>query len=325
MKRFPHAWTTVVLTTVLTTGTAMASEPAWPTKPVQLVVPFAPGGNTDMVARILAEGLAKELKQPVVVENRAGAGGLIATNYVAGTAPDGYTLMLNTVGLVTTPLVSAAASGDLASKFVPVAQVASVPKVLVTHPSFPANSLAELVAHARKAGKPLTFGSPGNGSVTHLMGELFALEMGVPLVHVPYRGSAPALTDLMGNQIDMIFEDLPPAAAFIEGGKLKAVMMASKERSAAFPSVPSAGESKNDSLIVEPWNGVLAPLKTPAPVIATLDRAIRNVVASEDYRSRLAKTGAQATYRDSAAYRAFIQAEAARWGSVVQKAGIPKQ
>ncbi|THU02597.1 tripartite tricarboxylate transporter substrate binding protein [Lampropedia puyangensis] len=304
---------------------AGASEVTWPNKPVQLVVPFAPGGNTDMVARILAGGLSHEIKQPVVVENRAGAGSLIATNYVANAQPDGYTLLLNTVALVTTPLVSAAVDGDLASKFAPVAQVASVPKVLITNPSFPANSVAELVAYAKKAEKPLTYGTPGNGSVTHLMGELFAMEMGVPLVQVPYRGSAPALTGLMGGEIDMIFEDLPPATPFINSGKLKALVMASNERNTAFPNVASAGEQHLSALIVEPWNGVLAPAQTPPAVVHALEQAIAKVVASEDYRSRLAKASAQATYRDSQAYGQFIQTEAKRWAQVVQKAGIEKQ
>lgn len=306
-------------------ATATANEPAWPSKPVQLVVPYAPGGNTDMVARILAEGLSKTLQQPVVVENRAGAGSLIGTNYVANARPDGYTLLLNTVALVTSPLVSAAVKDDLASKFEPVAQVASVPKVLITNPAFPATSVTELVAYAKASGKPLTHGTPGNGSVTHLMGEMFALEMGVPLMQVPYRGSAPALTALMGGEIDMILEDLPPAMPFINSGRLKAVMMASKTRNAAFPDVASAGEQNLDALIVEPWNGVLAPAGTPDTVVAALDKAIAQVVSSDDYRDRLAKAGAQPTYRDSKAYGAFIQAESARWADVVKKAGLEKQ
>ena len=303
----------------------VAQAQTWPTQPIHIVVPYGPGGNTDTVGRVLAEGLAKELGQPVVVDNRPGATALIGTNYVAAAEPDGYTFLLNTISLVISPHVFKSIEGDLASKFEPVSQIAAISKVLVVNPSLPVKSVAELVDYAKQSQQPLTYGSTGVGSANHLVAELFSMHMGIPLTHVPYKGSSPAITDLIGNQITLIFEDLPPAVPFIKDGRLKALLVASPERSKALPDVPSAGEQGMDALIVEPWNGVLAPKGTPANIVAAMDKAIQKVVASEDYRRRLTQAGAEPVYQSSADYGKFIQAESQRWGDVVKKAGIPKQ
>lgn len=304
---------------------AQAQAAAWPAKPIHIVVPYGPGGNTDTVARILADGLSKELGQNIVIENRPGATALIGTNYVANAAPDGYTYLLNTISLVISPHIFKSITEELAPKFTPVSQIASISKVLVVNPSLPVSSVAELIDYAKKSDKQLTYGSTGTGSANHLVGELFSMYTSLPLTHVPYKGSSPAINDLIGNEISMIFEDLPPAVPFITGGRLKALLVASPQRNPALPNIPSAGELGLNELIVEPWNGVLAPAGVSPTTIATMDQAIKKVVESTEYQTRLKSAGAQPTYRNATDYHQFIQAESTRWGEIIKKAGIPKQ
>lgn len=316
----------VVMSAILGVSIGFSAQAqSWPTKPLRIVVPYAPGGNTDTMGRILAEGLSKELGQPVVVENRPGATALIGTNFVADSATDGYTYLLNTISLVISPHIFNSIQGDLHSKFEPVSQIASISKVLVVNPSSPVNSVSELIEHGKKAEHPLSYGTTGVGSANHLMAELFSMTTGVELMHVPYGSSSPAMTDLIGNEIDLIFEDLPPVAPFVTSGRLKALMVASKERSEVLKDIPSASEQGFDDLIVEPWNGVLAPKGTSPEIVAAMDEAIKKVVDTEEYQTRLKGAGAQPLYRNSKDYASFIQDEYVRWGEVVQKAGIPKQ
>lgn len=312
---------TMLSFTVCTTAIAAT----WPEKALKIVVPYAPGGNTDTVGRILADGLSKELGQAVVVENRPGATALIGTNFVADSPADGYTYLLNTISLIMSPHIFNSIKGDLHSKFEPVSQISSISKILVVNPSFPAKNIAEFLAVAKQAEKPLSYGTTGVGSSNHLMGELFAMNTGIEFMHVPYGSSSPAINDLIAKEIDFIFEDLPPVSQFILGNRLKALMVASKEKNSLFPNVPSAVEEGFDWLIVEPWNGVLAPKGTPTTIIDAMDAAIRKVVQSPEYKERMANMGALAVYKNSADYALFIQQEYDRWGEVVRKAGIPKQ
>lgn len=295
----------------------------WPGKPVSLVVAFAPGGNTDIVARLLAEGLSGELGQPVVVVNKPGATGLIGTNFVVDAEPDGYTYLVNVTGLVISPHVSASVPLDLPKKLAAVSQISSIPKALVVNADFPANTFAELLDLAKK--KSLSYGSSGIGSGNHLTGELMGILTGEKLVHVTYKGSSPAIMDLLGGRIDMVFDDLPVVLPFITDKKLKALVTLSAERNPALPDVPSVGELGLNDLIIEPWNGVLAPRGVRPEIIAAMDKAIEKVVTGEKYQSQLKSKGLKAEYKNAADYGKFIDAEYVRWGDVVKKAGIPRQ
>ncbi len=319
MKRFIKC---VLPLLVMGMGT-MAQAAEWPNKPVNLVVAYAPGGNTDMVARILAEDLSKKLGQPVVIVNKPGATGLIGTRYVADAPADGYTYLVNTTSYVISPHVSNLAPKELMDRLVPVSQVSSIPKAWVVNSSLPVTTYKDVIALAKT--KPLTYGSSGVGSGNHLSGELVSTMSDEPLVHVTYRGSMPAITDLIGGQIDMIFEDLPVVLPFINDGKLKALVTLSAERNPSLPDVPSAGELGLDDMIIEPWNGILAPTGVPPKIMAAMDEAIKAVVTGERYQTQLTNKGLIPTYRNAADYGKFIEVEYQRWGDVVKKAGIPKQ
>ena len=304
---------------------SLAHAASWPSKPINLVVAFAPGGNTDMVARILGEGLAKELGQSVVVINKPGATGLIGTNYVADATPDGYTYLVNVTGLVISPHVSASVPEDLPMRLAPVSQISAIPKALVVNADLPVNTFEELLAYSKKKPGGLSYGSSGIGSGNHLTGELVAMLTKQPMVHVTYSGSMPALMDLLGGRIDIVFDDLPVVLPFIKEGRLKALLTLSKARNPELPDVPSVGELGMDDLIIEPWNGVMAPKGVPPEIIQAMDTAIRKVVAGEQYQAQMKSKGLMATYRNAQDYGEFIAAEYQRWGDVVKKAGIPRQ
>lgn len=297
----------------------------WPTGPIRLVVPFAPGGNTDIVGRLLADGLTKSLGVPVVVENRAGATGIIGTNYVVGEPADGYTFLLSTISITISPHIFSSMPADIASRLAPVALVTAVPKVLVVNPALPVDSVAELVAYAKKQAKPMTYGSSGIGSAHHLSGELFKFQQNIALTHVPYKGGAPATNDLIGNQIDIVFDDVPPAYPYVQAGRLKALAVSSDARSPLLPDVPTIEEAGFKGSIVEPWYGVFAPGKTPDAIVLAMDSAIREVVQGSPFNEKIVQMGGIPLYKDAAAFTRFIADENRKWGEIVQHAGIPKQ
>lgn len=295
----------------------------WPNRPIELVVGFAPGGNTDILARVLANHLSEELKNPVIVNNKPGATGLIGTNYVVGAKPDGYTYLVNVTGLVLSPHVSASVPLDLPMQLQAVAQVSSIPKAVVVREDFPANSFEELLRLAKE--RTLSYGSTGVGSGNHLTGELVSMTAGQPMIHATYRGSGPAMVDLLGGQIDMVFDDLPVVRPQIEEKRLKALMTLTKERVPYLPDVPSARELGYDHLIFEPWNGVLAPKGMDPEILAKMEKAIEKVVKSKAFGDELEAKGLKAEFRDSSDYAALIKEEYDRWGEVVRKAGIQRQ
>ena len=297
----------------------------WPTGPIRIVVPFAAGGNTDIVGRLLADGLTKSLGVPIVVENRAGATGIIGTNYVAGESADGNTFLLSTISITISPHIFSSMPADITSRLAPVSLVTAVPKVLVVNPSMPVNSVAELVAYAKKQDKPLTYGSSGIGSAHHLSGELFKWQQNVALTHVPYKGGAPATNDLLGNQIDMVFDDVPPAYPFVQAGRLKALAVSSTTRSPLLPDVPTIEEAGFKDSIVEPWYGIFAPGKTPVAIVAAMDSAVRNVVEGREFHDKVVQMGGIPLYKDTAEFTQFIADENKKWGEVVKHANIPKQ
>jgi tripartite-type tricarboxylate transporter receptor subunit TctC len=308
-----------------TAGLALAGPVAaqgWPDRPIRIVVPFPPGGSNDIVARQLAEALRPLLGQPVVVENRAGAGGNVGADAVAKAAPDGYALLLTAPGpLAINEHLFREMPFRPERDFAPVALVASVPIVLMVTPGLEARSVAELVALAKRQPGRLAFGSSGNGSTNHLAGELFKTMAGIDITHVPYRGAAPAMTDLVGGTIQMMFDNMPAALPQVRGGSVRGLAVAGTSRAAALPDLPTVAESGLPGFEAEAWFGLVAPNGTPETVLQRLRQACAQALASDAMRARLAEGGAEPGTRVGADFGAFIAAERAKWGRVVAASG----
>ncbi len=302
---------------------AQSAAPAYPSKPVRLLVPFPPGGVADLIARPLAERLGDALGQPVVVENRAGATGTIAAGAVAAAAPDGLTLLLGTTNeIAMSPTLFKSLPYDPTTAFAAVAPVADFPNVLVVGPSLKVDSVRALLERAAASPGKLTFASSGPGSTNHLTLELFKSIAKVDVVHVPFKGGGPALTDVMGGHVDAMFATLPSAAEHIRSGRLRALAVTGARRSRTLPDVPTAAEAGVPGLVVTTWNGVLAPAGTPAPIIERLAREIRAATARADLRERYASAGAEVMNNDSAEFAALIRADFERWSQLIRQAGI---
>ncbi|MFM7012514.1 MAG: Bug family tripartite tricarboxylate transporter substrate binding protein [Betaproteobacteria bacterium] len=306
---------------------AISMADNFPSRPIKLVVPFAPGGNTDMLARLIGQELAKTLGQPVVVENVLGANGSIGASRVASASNDGHTLLFGTAG---TQAINPSIYKNLGEKnledFEYIALVTSIPNVLVINEAnLQVKSVSELVTAARQRSIGMSYGSPGTGSTVHLSGELFKSSSRLDLAHVPYKGSAPALNDLLGGQIDFIFENITPALPFIKGGKLKALAVTSSERLPLLPNVPTMKESGFPNFVTATWNGVLAPKGTPKNVVQRLEAAVLKIAATPDFKAKVSALGGEPRQLGSAAFRDFTRSEFKLWGGIVQAAGLEKQ
>jgi tripartite-type tricarboxylate transporter receptor subunit TctC len=308
---------------IVTAGPVAAQAAAnYPAKPVRLVVPFPPGGTTDILARAVAQKLSETWGQQVIVDNRPGAGGNIGSELVAKSQPDGYTLLMGTVGThAINPSLYAKMPYDHVKDFVPVILVAGVPNVLVVNPSLPVNSVQELIAYGKANPNKLNFASSGNGTSIHLSGELFRTMTGVQMTHVPYKGSSPALTDLMGGQVQLMFDNLPSSLQFIKAGKLRALAVTSLARSQALPDVPTLAESGLPGFEASSWFGVLAPAGTPPDIVAKLNGAIAAWLASSDAKEKLLGQGAIAAGGSPDAFVKHIANESAKWAKVVKASG----
>jgi tripartite-type tricarboxylate transporter receptor subunit TctC len=299
-----------------------AQSPAYPTKPVRLVVPFPPGGATDLIARDVAQKLSEVWGQSVVVDNRPGAGGNIGTELVAHAAPDGYTLEMGTVG---THAINASLYAkipfDHVKDFAPVVLVAGVPNVLEVNPSLPINSVQELIAYAKANPGKLNFASSGSGTSIHLSGELFKVMAGVEMTHVPYKGSSPALQDLIGGRVQLMFDNLPPSLPQIKAGKLRALAVTSATRAPALPDVPTISESGLPGFEASSWFGILAPAGTPPAIIAKINGEVVKWLASPEGKEKLAAIGANAAGGSPEDFARHIQAETAKWAKVVKASG----
>ena len=296
----------------------------YPNKPVRLVVPYPPGGATDVIGRVLAQHLGTQLGQQVVVDNRAGAAGSLGAGQVAKAAPDGYTLLM---GAMTSHAISAALNPagvpyDIDKSFAPVAIVGTVPLVFVVHPGVKANTLPELVALAKASPGTLTFASAGNGSPQHLAGEMFKRLAGVDLLHVPYKGSGPAMTDLIGGQVQTMIETAPAAQPHIKSGKLRALATTTAQPVGTLPGVPTAGQSGLPGFEVASMFGVAAPAGTPAAVLARLSAALKTVLDSAEVRDQLLAQGAIATWTTPDEATKAIRAEHAKWAKVIRDGNI---
>ncbi|OGB47676.1 MAG: LacI family transcriptional regulator [Burkholderiales bacterium RIFCSPLOWO2_12_FULL_65_40] len=299
-----------------------AAAQNYPTKPITIVVPFAAGGTTDILARLVGQYLSTELGQPVVVENKAGAGGNIGAAFAAKAAADGHTLFMGTVG---THAINAALYKKLPydpiKDFAPLTRVAMVPNLLVAHPSQPFKTVQEMIAYAKANPGKINFGSPGNGASPHLSGELFKSMTKVDMVHVPYKGSAPAVSDLLGGQISIMFDNLPSVIPHVRGGKLRAIAISTAKRSADLPDVPTIAEAGVPGYEATSWFGLFAPAATPAPVLAKISTALSKVLANAEVKKKIDDQGGEPANETPAQFADFIQKESLKWGKVVKESG----
>jgi tripartite-type tricarboxylate transporter receptor subunit TctC len=303
-----------------------AAAQSWPNRPVRFLVPFAAGaGINDIMARLVGQHLGAGLGQPVVIENRPGSGGIAGTDAAAKAAPDGYTFLMTNVSLVTSAYLYSQLSYDPQKDFVPVTLVATSPLMLVVHPSVAANSVAQFIQLAKANPGKLTFGSGGIGSTPHLSVELFKSAAGFDAVHVPYKGGAPALNDLMGGQISFMIENVPGTLPFVKQGKLRALAITSAQRSPLEPSLPTMAQSGVPGYEVVGWQGLFAPTGTPREIVTKLHSELAKALGLAEVRERLAALGAEPVGSSPEAFGAFVRAEHARWGKVIREKGIRSQ
>jgi tripartite-type tricarboxylate transporter receptor subunit TctC len=300
----------------------IASAQSWPTKPIKFIVPFTPGGNTDIVARMVGEGLSKTFGQPFLIENKPGAAGLLGATAVAKSPADGYTFLMGTVG---THAINAGMYSkmpyDTVKDFTPVTLVASVPNILVVPPSLPVNSVKDLIAYLKANPDKANFASSGSGTSIHLSGELFKIRTGVAMTHIAYKGSPPALTDLMGGQVQLMFDNLPTSLPYVKAGKLKALAVTTAKRIPALPNVPTVAESGLPGFETGSWFGLFAPAGTPKEIIARVDSEVRKMVQSPEMREKLIQQGAEPVGMGSEEFAAHVKSELAKWGEVVKASG----
>ena len=294
----------------------------YPNKPIRFIVPYPPAGGTDIVARILTEPLAAALGQPIVIENRGGAGGNVGTDVAAKAAPDGYTVLFTLSSHTINPKLYEKLPFDVEKDFVPISLAALVPQILVANPSVPANNVTEVIALAKREPGKLNYASVGTGSPAHIAGELFKLKAGVDIVHVPYKGGGPAITDTLGGQVQLAFVSIPAALQYVKAGKLKALAVTSDKRSLAAPDIPTIVESGVPDCVVNSWYGALAPAKTPPAIVAKLQAAFVKVLALPEVKERLFLQGAEAASSTSAEFDRRIRDELKQWEYVIREAKI---
>lgn len=305
-------------------GGASASD-NYPNRPIRLVVPYAPGGSTDLIARYVAEPLSRVLKQPVVVENKSGAGGMLGTVDVARAQPDGYTLGVGTVStMVIFPAVHPKPGYRIAD-FAPITNIAQMPNVISVNPQFPANNLKEFIAVLKANPDRYSFATSGVGSINHMMGESFQAGAGVKIKHIPYRGTGPAMQDVMGGQVDILVDQLPSSKASIDGGRLKLMGVIADQRVPAFPDVMTMKEAGITGFDDQAWYGLVAPAQVPAPILAKLSDAMTQVMAMPEVRQRLQEVGATPVGNTPQAYLEQINSEIEKMRSLVKARNISLQ
>ncbi|CAN7388153.1 Bug family tripartite tricarboxylate transporter substrate binding protein [Variovorax paradoxus] len=303
-------------------GGAGAQGGNWPTRPVNMVVPFPAGGGTDAFARPLSAQFAKVTGQTLVIDNRGGAGGTVGASIAAKAQPDGYTLFMGAVHHAIAPSIYPKLDYDLEKDFVPLMLLANVPQVVVVNPRrVTANTLQELVAAAKRSPGKLNYGSAGAGTSHHLAGELFKLQTGTFITHIPYRGAGPALSDLIAGNVDLMFDGLGSSAQHIKGGRIKALMVAGSKRNPAFPDVPCAAEVGLPDYTVTTWYGLWAPKGTPAELQARIVDSMKKALASDELKAIWAQNGSEIPNLTMASYGGFVNSEIKRWASVVKASG----
>jgi len=300
---------------------AIAAE-SYPSKPVRMIVAYPAGGGNDLTARLLAARLTETLGANVIVENRPGATGVIGTEFVARAPADGHTLILADAPHAINPFVYATAKYDPIRDFEPITLVASTPVVLAVHPKVQAQSVAELIAYAKPQPGKVTMASGGTGTISHVAGELFQMRAGIKLNHIPYKGSGPALSDLVGGQVEVMFPPAPAAAPHVRSGRLRALAVSAAKRSPAIPDAPTFDEAGVSDYRVSNWYGILAPAGTPAPIVALLNREIAAAVQHPSVKDKFVAALLEPATTSSQEFVAFLKAEAARWSQVIKTVGI---
>ena len=299
-----------------------AAEPAYPVKPVRIIVPFAAGGPTDIVARTVGQQLTFAFGQSVVIDNRPGAGGVLGADLAAKSAPDGYTLLLCSTGaMAINPGLLPAMPYDAVRDFAPITLVVTIPYLLLVQPAFPAQSVKDVVAYAKARPGQLNYGSAGTGTTSHLAMELFRSMAGINIVHVPYKGSALAATDLVGGQLQLLFDAPPSSLPFVRSGKLRALGISSARRTPLLPDMPTISEAGVPGYEVLTWSGICAPARTPHAIIARLNEAIVKGVSSRETRDKFSALGADVVADTPESYGRFIVSELAKWSRVIKESG----
>ena len=294
----------------------------FPTKPIRLIVPFPPGGPNDIIARVVGQRMSEIVKQPIVIENRSGQGGVTGTDAVAKSPPDGYTIAISSAGALAISPSMEKVSYETLKDLQPITLVATVPEMLVVATSVPANNMKELVALANAQPGKLNFASSGPGSLPHLAGELFKLTAKIDIVHVPYRGAAPAVNDLLAQQVQMVFLDLPVLLPQIKAGKLKPIAVGAPQRVSSAPDVPTTAEAGMPNLLTENWYGMVAPAKTPPNVVAALNKAAVEAMKDPAVIEKLSSQGAILGGDSPQHFAAFIDSETKKWAKVIKDAGV---
>ncbi|RJG08391.1 Bug family tripartite tricarboxylate transporter substrate binding protein [Massilia cavernae] len=319
--QFPRLVQLAAMAALLGSGSAAMAQ-AWPAKTVSIIVPFATGGTTDAIARTMGQELSKVLGQPVIVENKPGAGATIGADYVAKAKPDGYTLLVGAVHHTIATSVYKKLPYDFQRDLAPVSTVAMVPNVLVVNPNVPARNVKELIALARKSPGKMTYGSNGNGTGQHLIAAQFSMASGVDLMHVPYKGSGPLTIDLLGGQIDMSFDTVTPVLSHIRAGKLRALAVTTIKRSAALPDVPTLDESGLKGFDQGTWFGVLAPVATPKDVVARLNAELVKIANSPEFKKRMDEIGAVPVGNTATQMATQIRTDTDRFAKLVKQAKV---
>lgn len=305
----------------VSTGTALA-QANYPDKPVRFVVPYPPGGGTDVIARIVQDRFQALLGQPIIIDNKGGAGGSVGSELAARAAPDGYTVLFTLSSHTINPAIYPKLSFDTIKDFESIGTVASLPQILVANPMVPASTVAELVALAKAKPELLAYASVGNGSPGHLAGELFKLRTGTQMTHIPYRGGGPAVTDVISGQVPLLWVSIPAAAQFVKTGKLKAFAVSTLKRSAAFPDVPTVQETGVPDFEVDSWYAMFVPARTPQPVIDRLNRALNTIVAEPGIRDKLLAQGAEGVGGTPQTLTRIVAAEIPKWVKLAKDANI---
>lgn len=312
---------TVTLALCLGVATTWSHAQApFPSKPVRIIVPFAPGGGTDLIARTLAHGMTKELGQSVIIENKPGAGTVIGTDMAAKSPPDGHTLLIATLAHAVNPSLLPKLPYANDTAFAAVSLVGRGPNVLVVRTESPYKTVSDILA-AAKSGKQLTYASQGNGTSAHLAGEMLVNLTKVPMLHIPYRGAGPAMTDLMGGQVDLFFGTAAAVSSFVDQGKLRAIAVTTPEPSAAFKGVPTIAATV-PGYSVESWYGFFVPNGTPAPIIAKLNASIKKAAQSPEFVQKVEHEGLVVSASDPAEFDRYVKSEEARWRKIVQENNI---
>jgi tripartite-type tricarboxylate transporter receptor subunit TctC len=313
---------------MLVTGLSLLLLPAsvaaqdFPNKPIRLIVPFPAGGPNDIIARVVGQRMSELIRQPVLIDNRGGQAGVLGTDAVAKANPDGYTIGITSASSLATSPSMEKVPYDARKDFAPVTLVVTVPEMLVVASNVPAKNMDELVALAKAQPGKLNFASAGVGGLPHLAGELLKLTAGIDIVHVPYRGAAPAINDLLGQQVQMTFMDLPVILPHIKGGTLRPIALGARARAPTAPDVPTTAEVGMPDLLIENWYGMIAPAKTPEKNVATLNRIANEAMADPGVKQKLADQGLTVAGDTPEHFRGFIETEATKWAKVIKDAGV---